>query len=132
MDKKEKTTEWVDIRESWYNPVENDWCSCSSLSTNLEDKIDKLTSIVSNLVNENINIKNELSNNRTCYNQISDELISLRKTNIELKEQIAYMHDLNERKKNMYVRSGIPFRFTPDYTFNRILNIEKIPQIIKD
>jgi hypothetical protein len=34
----------------------------------------------------------------------------------DLRTEIARMRDLNEREKNIYVRSRIPFRFTPDHT----------------
>lgn len=67
-------------------------------------------------------ITNEISTIKRELQELRNEIVTLKNSNIELRNEISEMRGLNEREKNLNVRSGVPFRFTPEYNrYDRLI-----------
>jgi predicted RNase H-like nuclease (RuvC/YqgF family) len=111
-DKSEIYSTWYDIGQS----RENNTTSIKNDISQLTREILNLRGELGVLIGESSSIKNELKELLTINKELKNEVIILRKLSGELKDEISEIRGLNEREKNLNVRSGVPFRFIPDYS----------------
>ncbi len=72
---------------------------------------------LNNLKNEVVSLKDEISDLKDLCNQLIHEFGMFKTLNHDLRCEVS---ELNEREKNRYIRSGIPFRFTPHSSGNSL------------
>lgn len=77
----------------------------------------KLVGQIVDAKNDMLDMRRELKDIITINKELKDEINNLRHLSKDLHGEIIELRGLNEREKNLYVRSGIPFRFTPDRLF---------------
>lgn len=111
-----KKSELVDEHVSWYN-LELVKDSDNKEMENLHDIKDEINDLINKIRNDILVVKEELKDVLQTNKELKTEIVGLRHLNKELRNEITEIRGLNEREKNLYVRSGVPFRFTPDYNY---------------
>ena len=125
MSNEDRSSEWIDVLTSWYkfdDIKEKEYKELKDKSKKeIENLLDEakngvvcLTKQVTEVRNELKQVQSELRDILSINIDLKNEISSLSRLNKELREELMEIRGLNEREKNLYVRSRVPFRFTPD------------------
>jgi hypothetical protein len=73
-----------------------------------------LTEKISTMSRDIVKLREEIDIANRLNSSLQNEVLECNKKIAENRREILELHDITQRERNMYVRTGIPFKFTPD------------------